>query len=59
MSIQYKDKDGTPHDEKIHGEILSAVNFNRTPAYAQSIARFMALGLTEKEAKELMRCEAA
>jgi hypothetical protein len=59
MSIQYKDGNGTPHDGSIHEGILSAVNFNCTPAYAQSIKRFMALGLTEKEAKELMRCEAA
>ena len=55
MSIQYKDGNGTPHDESIHEEILGAVNFNRTPAYAQSIERFIALGLTEAEAKELMR----
>lgn len=57
MSIQYKDGNGTPHDESIHEEILSAVNFNRTPAYQQSIDRLVKLGLSEKDAKELLKAK--
>lgn len=55
MSIQYRDANGIPHDEKIHEEILSAVNFTDTSAYSDAIERLVSLGLTEAEANELMR----
>ncbi len=54
MSVQYKDANGIPRDEKLHEDILCAVNFNSTPAFSDAIERLVSLGLTEAEAKELM-----
>jgi len=62
MSVQSRDTHGVPHDEEIHEAILSAVNFNLTPAHSNAIKRLVSLGLTEPEAKELLRdqsCESA
>lgn len=55
MSVQYNDRTGVPKDEMLHEPILSAVDFNSSPAYANAVERFIALGLTAAEAKELMR----
>jgi hypothetical protein len=59
MSVQYRDANGEPHDEKIHEAILSAVNFTDTPAYSDAIKRLVNLGLTETEAKELLTAKAS
>lgn len=55
LSVQYKNASGVPKDEPLHEPILSAVNFNCTAAYANALKRYMELGLTEQEAKELFR----
>lgn len=43
------------NDTKVHEDILSAVNFNRTPAYAHALNRYQKLGMTEQEARELLK----
>ena len=47
-------EDGKRTDSAIHEEIISAVNFTKTKAYADAILRLINMGLSEKDAEEVL-----
>lgn len=54
MSIQTMER-GVKTDTPVLTPILSAISFNRSQAYALAVQRFQSLGLTETEAKAILR----
>ena len=42
-------------DDKIHSAIIEKSRFKGTPAYSLSLARYVRLGLTEEEARTVLK----
>lgn len=47
--------DSLPSDDELHSPIIDTVELARTPAHADTVSRFVSLGLTREEAADLVQ----
>lgn len=55
MTALYLQTSGSKKDDTIHSLVLRAVKLEKSPAYLPALQRFINLGLTEEEAKTLLK----
>lgn len=54
-SLFTRTEDGAARDDELHSPLLDRVELQNTPAQENSVTRFTALGLSQKEVERLLK----